>query len=133
MSAWICTTKHINLLAHACIQLGVINEDEGQKAATDLYGENVKSVNYRYRSQEVYPPIKFVQPDTYYTKLDLIDVYKQMNCFDYQSCEHDGWETSSAKNLLFLLKCAIEQELGKTEDEICSTDEYGNGPWGIDS
>lgn len=63
-----------------------------------LLTENLASVNHRYSHIEdaewgeqgyIYDPK--AKPDS------LAHAMKAAACYDYQSCEHDGWETSNAR------------------------------------
>lgn len=49
------------------------------------------------------------------------EVFKAINCLDYQSCEHDGWQTSEAYKFLETLR-----------DSACrKVDGYEAAPWGF--
>lgn len=65
-----------------------------------LWAENVASVNARY--EEANPA------ETYtYTpgqRLKVIEGLKAVLSYEYQSCEHDGWDTSKAFRLMNAVK-----------------------------
>ena len=51
-----------------------------------------------------------------------IEVIKLIHCYEYQSCEHDGWESSDARKFCTSLLSAV----------ISSLPGYDAAPWGID-
>ena len=105
MSAWIVSKQHIDYLVTAMAQYGTLDSNAhyvGQK----LWQENVNSVAHRYPddtpAERPGPVCKHgVRPSTYkhtpYKKaIDPITLLKQIGCYEYQSCEHDGWQASWA-------------------------------------
>jgi hypothetical protein len=52
----------------------------------------------------------------------IVEIAKAVSCYEYQSCEHDGWETSEAH--------AFCQAL--TEALLHSLPGYDAAPWGFD-
>lgn len=72
-----------------------------------LSDENVRSVNARYREDdeaETYDE----QPRMLWHSFDPVQVIKCAHCYEYQSCEHEGWAHSKAKGYIdSLIKCAI--------------------------
>lgn len=99
MSAFICTDRHIATIAVAFTRL--IGGDDAQALANELLAENIRSVNHRYREDTAIEPcdISSHEADTR-TPPELIALCE---CLDYQSCEHPGWESSNAKQLLDLM------------------------------
>jgi hypothetical protein len=108
MSAFIVSDKHINsLLNFAYAHMDGINLPDGQdlsfKSVQDLdkigqilLDENYRSVNYRYREQEISHQIKFfVQP-----LLTPVQIIKACQCLDYQCCETEDWEETSAYRII---------------------------------
>lgn len=80
--------------------------DRACEVANMLWLENIKSVSHRYpgdktsanlpgpvnESFTVQPhDIRFVRPE-----IDPAQVFKAIDCYSYQSCEHDGWEASES-------------------------------------
>lgn len=55
-------------------------------------------------------------------KIDPVVTLKSIACYSYQSCEHDGWETSRAKELCDRLR----------DGAISALPGYEQAPWGID-
>jgi hypothetical protein len=74
----------------------------GEQELVDiLYAENVKSVNYRYKGDD---PITGCVYDPTSPILAPVAVIKAVQSLDSQSCEHPGWETSDAKEILRTIK-----------------------------
>lgn len=81
-----------------------------------LVSENVASVSYRYpddnpEAGDLPGPIDayYMAPYVYEdprVNLNAGQVFAAIDCLDYQSCEHPGWETSEAYALLRSLRDA---------------------------
>ena len=97
MSAFICNDRHISILAHYAahnLSLGATPAEIGAM----LHRENVASVNHRY-SESTVPA--FVYDSTVESlKVEPVQIIKAAHCLDYQSCEHDAWDKSEARQLL---------------------------------
>lgn len=77
--------------------------------ANMLWGENRKSIEYRYPDTidhpedspgEIGETFVFIEdnfPDMRWLKFDPVQVMASCDCYSYQSCEHPGWEESEAK------------------------------------
>ena len=88
-----------------------LNAANANRLVTLMLCENYQSVSYRYRGEPLedlpgpYDSKFFAQAlDGTYQMVDLlrrdldpIDVIAGVDCYDYQSCEHDGWDDSEAK------------------------------------
>jgi hypothetical protein len=130
MSAYIVSRKHIHYLVTAAAEYGLIRFREQDKTGQMLWDENIKSVQYRYNDDAV-EDLPGPVNETYRYRhlaignLPLVDpvvLIKQCQCYDYQSCEHPGWETSAAKRLSHALaSTAISRLPG-----------YDQAPWGLD-
>lgn len=63
-----------------------------------LLTENYASVNYRYRENDTAPeythPLGLPHAGL---NFDAAQVAKSVHCYQYQACEHPGWEESDAK------------------------------------
>jgi hypothetical protein len=70
-----------------------------------LWLENYKSVSYRYDTTNDLPgPVDFTLADLddYIfeppaQRLTAVEMFKLIDCYEYQACEHPGWATSDAK------------------------------------
>jgi hypothetical protein len=143
MSAFIVSRAHIDALVTAAV-FGVAECDlsngfqspyfQGRRLETAkvhalgncLWHENHVSVWHRYPGDArhechyVYPTKngRFAVPQL----LPVVTVLKQIQCYEYQSCEHDGWETSDARKFC----------LDLTSRLISYLPGYEAAPWGVD-
>ena len=78
-----------------------------------LWEENIKSVAYRYRDtahlglpgpadETTY--IYFHEDATVGYRWSPAQILKAADCYEHQSCEHPGWESSSAKAFIDVLR-----------------------------
>lgn len=86
--------------------------EQAQRVGQMLWDENIKSVQARYPRDAVaklpgtvdcgyeYPK----QGEPRFDIFDPVQVIKACDCFDYQSCEHEGWVTSEAKAYIDALR-----------------------------
>lgn len=132
MSAWIVSKTHIDSLVQAGIEREMVRPEEADEFGRMLWAENLASIHSRYpdtaANDKNYPgPIGFkarhVASYTYKplkgSSLDAEGVVNSAaRCYDYQTCEHSGYEASKARQFVQLLAAC-------TEDK-------GSGPWGID-
>jgi len=58
-----------------------------------LLAENRASVNHRYAEDEIEAPYTFTE---YSGQLNPVAILSAIACYEYQSCEHPGWEASEA-------------------------------------
>ena len=136
MSAWTVSKAHIDLLINAALrrrpggadygfswwngQERINLEEIGHSAAGQmLWDENFTSVNSRYQEENGAPAYNFKQS---FQPTDPVVVLKQISCFEYQSCEHDGWEKSEAKAFCDALR----------SKQINRLPGYDDAPWGVD-
>jgi hypothetical protein len=125
MSAFQVSNRHIDLLVYARTlpDFKVLESDlDRDELGRLLLGENLKSLAARYgddrnagsaASKSKWEDVKQVEAYVYSTPTDaagvrdIVSIIKQIHCYEYQSCEHEGWETSRAskycKDLLELL------------------------------
>jgi hypothetical protein len=119
MSAWIVSQELISLLVNEASKAQTINGVDPSELGQMLWEENHRSINARYSSRlEVCPKYEFKRPSTPYSPLAVI---KQIDCYSYQSNEHDGWKESKAHRFCEELKDRL----------ISSLPEYDAAPWGI--
>lgn len=127
MSAFILDKAHIDVLVTAGLESipstnGIavtwIGEDGREwarlTAATShavgamLWRENYLSVNARYGDNESVPDYRH---DLRNRRGDPVAVLKAIACYEYQSCEHEGWESSAAKRFCDALRRRMIQLL----------------------
>lgn len=134
MSAWIVDKRHIDVLVAAAEQLEISLKPFGFSASAPgklrdelgamLWAENHASVNARYREDTETPPYSFEPVRV--EALSFAVVMKAIGCYCYQSCEHDGWETSNARAFCQALGCSV------AESYASKMPEYTAAPWGIE-
>jgi hypothetical protein len=128
MSAFIVSDTHINALVRYASRHNVRAfhgnplamfqvKDNEQAAAELLLAENVKSVNYRYRDNEVMS----ITYDRGAPILTAIQAIKAAQCLRYQSCECDDFEESIAFKLIEAI----------ISDAIPRLEGYESAQWGI--
>ena len=124
MSCWIVSKKHVDVLVSALRLYKLIPADELDKTGALLWAENHTSYNYRYDEDTEVPAYAFAEPvgltqlvysntqDPTTKPLDLnaVSVLKQVNCYEYQSCEHPGWAESRACRLMDALEAALHAD-----------------------
>ena len=123
MSAWICSPVHIATLAN------FIDPERRQEVAAVLALENVRSVQYRYPDHPVEEMLRggaetvseyiascmSTNPSEKYS--DPRHLPKIAGCYDYQSCDHPGYEGSLAQRWVAT----------HADGEYCD-----DTPWGIE-
>ncbi len=136
MSAWIVSEKHILTLAYfyekmvkeSIVENQPINMESLKKTARVLWSENVKSVNHRYgeKSRSIFSKTNLVLPDTTISMESLI---KQIHCWEYQTCEHDGHDKSKAWRMMRDLQCAVLSHIMYKQHPHAKV--YEDAKWGI--
>ena len=116
MSAFYVGEDHINAMLTAAKALKMYVSIPGHDYWTDasyqpvdiwdrigraLIAENFNSLDARYPSpsedhSEEIGAYRFVEDTHFLTRHKLTDAIHLVRCYDYQSCEHDGWEGSWA-------------------------------------
>lgn len=73
----------------------VLTDDTADHVGALLLVENQRSVNMRYDEDDIEPIYVFkALPWQFGKKPDPVTVLKIVRCYEYQSCEHDGWRDS---------------------------------------
>jgi len=145
MSAFVVSRAHIDALVTAAVfgvvecrlidgfqppyfQARPLNVAKVHLLGEHLWRENVISVRHRY------PGNRSLDHDRFYTfptengayktpvLLPVVHVLKLIECYAYQSCEHDGWETSDAARFCRDL----------TQRLITCLPGYEAAPWAVD-
>jgi len=121
MSAWLCSDEHILEMASYYVehcQKYSGDETTLKQAAEILYNENLESLAARYGDD--YPPIKV--PSAYEPIVEnIFHMAKMVGCYEYQSCEHEGWKTSEAKEMCATILYFL----------LNNHPDYDAGPWGF--
>lgn len=133
MSAWLVTKRHIDVLTYGMVKHGIIILSERDKIGRMLWSENYRSIRARYGVDEhnrrrppyecAYPPFKYQ---------DDIVIFKQAGCYQYQSCEHNGWARSDSKWFTDVLISRTAQALGHIDPgTVYERPDYRTAPWGV--
>ena len=136
MSAYMVDRKHIRFLVHAALSLRyaprfngrVLNHNDATALGQMLWDENRKSINSRYPDcvgsdelpGEIGEDWRYEHIPSMANGSDPVAIIKACDCFDYQSCEHDGWGDSEAHRI-------IESIRGNA---IHNLEGYEAAPWG---
>jgi len=163
MSAWIVSKKHIDLMVKAVMEgtrdgalksfltdrflTASINPDS---LGSMLVKECVDSVSYRYPGDYVsdgelpgpchpYYVRPYVYEDPKY-RPTAVELFKAVDCYDYQSCEHPGWKSSKAMQLCDEIRFVIASAVKDVDDKVKNRGkrgwewpEYDDAPWGFNT
>ena len=137
MSAYICQPELFGLLgAYAAINQSVISAyragdmiPTAQRVAMGLAKENIRSVAHRYpdtasgsrpgpslNDEEIIEAAAlyaahFATNRHYVRSLKQVQLFKLIQCLDYQSCETDDWETTDARQQLTWIESELVRSL----------------------
>lgn len=78
-----------------------VTRDNAGTWGAALLAENRRSVNHRYNEDEFEAPYEFSEIRGH---LDPVAILKAISCYEYQSCEHPGWEASEAHSFCEALR-----------------------------
>jgi len=122
MSAFLCTDDHIFEMANYYIKNceHYNNDSTFKEIAELLYNENVASLQARYHDEEHDLIAVNEQYDPIVT--NVFHMAKLVNCYMYQSCEHEEWHESEARVICETIKSLL---LTKHPD-------YDQAPWGFE-
>ncbi len=141
MSAFVVDKAHINALVNAGLGLARrnpltwyhneehhrLNDGNADQVGQMLLDENIKSVGHRYEHCEVTAlpgrvDAEYLIPFKHklsYNPLPAVTMFSLINCYRYQCCETDEWETSEA----FAFCHQLEGQL------IRNLPGYDDAPW----
>lgn len=148
MSAFVVSKEHIDYLVHAARMDGYYpgcsavdyaygTEDQlnprtnADAIGRALWAENVRSVMHRYPDATPdrvpghcdmdHESVTMYRCSPLTAPIVPVAVLKALDCYEYQSCEHDGWVTSHAKEFCDDLRGRMISELPG----------YDDAPWEI--
>lgn len=143
MSSYVVSDNTILLIAGVYVQevynplmITDVHFDNLKNSIDELNNENNLSYNHRYNDKGIqgFDYFKYKEDDGTIDKWLLIDAarnlikkysivekLKILDCYCYQSNEHDGWESSFAKKITDAARSKLIMQLP----------EYDNAPWGI--
>lgn len=141
MSAYIVDRKHILYLVNAAMSRAIsrhtfswyVGGDAGRRSlpagdyetaaevANMLWRENIASVSARYPNESsgmlpgpiderfTIDPVD-IKPSMF-AGYEVAQVLKACDCYEYQSCEHEGWKDSESKSFIDSLRSAAWHSL----------------------
>ena len=116
MSAWLVSKEHIVFMVESDVKIGdgSNNPEEMAAKANMLWEECLKSIKSRYPSSTETIPKIVAEEFLHFSPVgrgmsmsDIAQLAKSVNCYEYQSCEHEGWEKSEANGFCQSLRCSI--------------------------
>lgn len=116
MSAWIVSKRHIDALVTAAIRHRILGCKNPSALGAMLWETNHESVSYRYDRKEIAP--RYTYEDNYQRPWIVL---KAIACYEYQACEHPGWDDSEARKLCEQLRARLVAEM----PEFATADGWG--------
>lgn len=133
MSAWIVSRAHIDVLVQALCEGEYVTDRSPDEVGRELWRENLASVAYRYPNDGNGGrpgPMEFRDSDVdTYTyrrpsvRIEPSAVLSATGCYDYQSCEHPGWESSVSRVWVTMMDDALRAHPAVGD---------ATGPWGFE-
>jgi len=122
MSAFLVNNKHINAIVTYAVKSSIILDEEAQAVGEQLLRANLYSLKVRYDDKLKVSELgyKFVS-----VVVSDIQVYKCIECLNYQSCEYKYWSRSTSYKLLESLKTSISAIYG----DVNKHPHYDNLSW----
>lgn len=141
MSAFILGPDHIDYLVSAAVHAGIYHGGFGiywhgervewhnaDAVGAALLRENIASVSFRYESHrgDLPGPIPSPAPEDYeyrpFLSVTTAQVLKALDCYEYQSCEHQGWNDSEARRFCDVLRRRYAATVPGYEDALWEVD-----------
>ena len=95
-----------------------VTSETAETWGATLLAENRRSVNHRYDEEEIEEPYVFTE---YAGSFKPAAILKALDCYEYQSCEHPGWEASEAHSFCEALRSRMIHQLPG----------YADAPWEV--
>jgi hypothetical protein len=117
MSAYVVDKETIDQLIAGALRVELFMPCDATTNGQMLWRENVVSVSFRYNlpTRDATELAEYERDVETYTFEPCEPTAQQIDsaidCLDYQSCEHDGWEASEAYALLQQLRRAYPARL----------------------
>lgn len=128
MSAFLCSSKHLSILASAFCSLDVDQRITAPDVFKVLADENIKSITYRYPDSTVEDWVG--DGGLAFEEVDLPAVkewFSLARCYDYQSCEHSTFKGSLAQRMSDIVQRYVRaQHPGMTDEQLSEA-----GSWGV--
>lgn len=133
MSPFVVTSAQIDAILMGLVQYRVTalrTLTDMQMLGQLLWDENQRSVNYRHNERDLAPRY---EPALIEARLDHRKLYGVVRCYDYQSCEHPGWENSLARGYTYQLTGLMELAHPSLDREFNAPMHDDRFAWAIDS
>lgn len=107
MSAFIVEQETIGFIVQAGISYGIIEREDALRTANMLWRENQKSIKSCYPNKKDFCKIgrfKSIGHLGTFKEFAPSQVRETINYFKYQSCEHNGWESSKSYCLIRIIR-----------------------------
>jgi len=78
------------------VRFDLTQSEDYWRVGAVLRDANNASMHARYGDK----PEDFLPKTVSVSHIEAIDIISGCDCFAYQACEYDGWESSGAKNLI---------------------------------
>ena len=117
MSAYVVDKDVIDKLIAGALRAKLFGPNDATKKGKMLWRENVVSVSHRYHlpTRDPVELVNYGRDIAAYVfepcEPSFTEIDEAIDCLDYQSCEHDGWETSAAYALLQELRAAYAKPI----------------------
>jgi len=127
MSAWLVSHAHISALVSARHWATGFPGPSGLPAVSDtILGRLLLRENYLSLAARYGDPVDNVEIDAFRyadpRPHSPLEILKAIDCYEYQACEHDGWQASVARRYCEWLRCLAVSRLPG----------YEALPWGLD-
>ena len=102
MSAFLCSSEHISRIVNAAGPRELMSSpidglSDAEYTFNALVAENRASLMARYETDDSDVDMRYVPKRPADDFVKAIAIIKLIHSYAYQSCEHDGWEASKAK------------------------------------
>lgn len=128
MSAWLVSKRHVDLLVSGAISYNIIKPSDATEFGRSLWLENERSLAALYGD-----PVGVSDDYAYepYASEDPVALLKQIQCWDYQSCEHAGFRDSLPCEMMEELEQRILETSGVDAEKLGDNPAYAAAPWGV--
>lgn len=127
MSAYLVDIEHIDFMLTAAIKAEYISQQENMNALGQmLLDENKRSIDFRYDEENDAVQYTFVPFPLAFNRWD-IDL--ALRGYRYQSCEHEGWDTSASRDWVEGFMAA--NKASYTAEDYQAQDDDDNRGWGV--
>jgi hypothetical protein len=124
VSAFVVGKVHIDALISAFFAYRNRGQSDAEaiQIGRMLIAENYRSVDHRYPRHDHADPTAAALAVEEYTFTDLghhfapVTILKAIDCYVYQSCEHEGWQDSEARKWCEALRAEAITELPGYQD-----------------